>query len=75
LIGFALNEDDYICVKNLPGDIIAITDTTGITLVKYIYDAYGNFVVDVLRDIVIWQKQIRILTEAIAMIGKSGCIT
>ncbi len=75
MIGFALNEDDYICVKNLQGDIIAITDTEGIKLVKYIYDAYGNFVVDVLRDIVIWQKQIRILTEAIAVIGKSGCIT
>ncbi|MDD5601412.1 MAG: hypothetical protein WCR28_01955 [Candidatus Izemoplasmatales bacterium] len=47
MIGFTLNNDDYIYIKNLQVDIIAITDTEGITLVKYIYDAYCNFVVDV----------------------------
>ncbi|NLZ61316.1 MAG: transposase family protein [Acholeplasmataceae bacterium] len=36
MIGYTLNEDDYIYIKNLQGDIIAITDAEGITLVKYI---------------------------------------
>jgi RHS repeat-associated protein len=43
LIGLTYNNFDFIYIKNLEGDIIAITDTTGISLVKYTYDAYGNY--------------------------------
>ena len=43
LIGLTYNNLDFIYIKNLEGDIIAITDTEGITLVKYSYDAYSNF--------------------------------
>ena len=43
LIGLTYNNLDLIYIKNLEGDIIAITDTEGITLVKYSYDAYSNF--------------------------------
>ena len=40
--GFILNNSEtYLYVKNLQGDIIAIVDENGQTIVKYSYDAWG----------------------------------
>lgn len=41
LIGFSLNDTDYIYIKNLQGDIIAIADASGNIVVEYTYDAWG----------------------------------
>lgn len=41
-IGFSLNEENYIYVKNLLGDIIAIEDFAGHTICTYEYDSWGN---------------------------------
>lgn len=43
LQGFILNDSEtYLYVKNLQGDIIAIVDEQGRTIVEYSYDAWGN---------------------------------
>ncbi len=43
LQGFILNDSEtYLYVKNLQGDIIAIVDEQGQTIVEYSYDAWGN---------------------------------
>lgn len=43
LQGFILNDSEtYLYVKNLQGDIIAIVDEKGQTIVEYSYDAWGN---------------------------------
>jgi len=42
LTGFELNGTAYFYVKNLQGDIIAITDASGTKVVEYAYDAWGR---------------------------------
>ena len=40
--GFVFNSNTYIYRKDAYGNIIAILDSTGAVIVKYIYDAWGN---------------------------------
>ena len=42
LIGFEYNGTPYFYVKNIQGDIIAITDATGTQVVTYLYDSWGK---------------------------------
>jgi len=42
IIGFNYNGTDYFYRKNLQGDIIAILNTSGDIVAKYVYDAWGN---------------------------------
>ena len=42
LFGADINGTNYIYVKNIQGDIIAITDVSGTIVVRYTYDAWGN---------------------------------
>ena len=35
--------ESYVYVKNLQGDVTEVYDSTGLLLVTYTYDAYGNF--------------------------------
>jgi len=42
VIGFNYNGTDYYYRKNLQGDIIAILNTSGGIVAKYVYDAWGN---------------------------------
>jgi len=42
IIGFNYNGTDYFYRKNLQGDIIAILNTSGGIVAKYVYDAWGN---------------------------------
>ncbi len=44
IIGFSRNNTDYFYIKNLQGDVIAVTNASGRTLGKYNYDAWGNIV-------------------------------
>ncbi len=44
-IAFAYNGEVYYYKKDLLGNIIEILDTTGTTVVKYTYDAWGNHTV------------------------------
>ena len=39
--GLIYNDTPYYFVKNLQGDVIAITDTTGAVVARYSYDAWG----------------------------------
>ena len=42
--GLKYNGTAYYFYKNLQGDIIAITDDTGVTVARYTYDAWGSCV-------------------------------
>ena len=42
IIGFVHNENHYFYKKDLLGNVTEILDTTGTTVVKYTYDAWGN---------------------------------
>lgn len=42
LIGFEYNNNLYYYMKNAQNDIIAITDSSGDIVAKYLYDGYGN---------------------------------
>ena len=42
LLGFNNNGVDYVYVKNLQGDIIGIVNQSGVLVVEYSYDAWGN---------------------------------
>ncbi|MDE6285208.1 MAG: hypothetical protein K2M17_05625 [Bacilli bacterium] len=42
LNGFMLNGTEYFYKKNIQGDIIAIMDSSGNEIVRYVYDAWGN---------------------------------
>ncbi len=42
LIGFNLNDTEYIYLKNIQGDIEGILDLDGNLVVKYTYDAWGK---------------------------------
>ena len=44
-IAFAYNGEVYYYKKDLLGNVIEILDTTGTTVVKYTYDAWGNHTV------------------------------
>ena len=41
-VGFILNDTEYYYIKNLQGDITAITDANGTILAKYTYDVWGK---------------------------------
>ena len=41
-VGFTLNDTEYYYLKNLQGDITAITDANGTILAKYTYDEWGK---------------------------------
>ena len=41
-VGFTLNDTEYYYIKNLQGDITAITDANGIIVAKYTYDEWGK---------------------------------
>ena len=43
LVGFNYNGVEYLYKKNAQNDIIGICDINGEQIVKYYYDAYGNF--------------------------------
>lgn len=40
--GITYNGTTYFFVKNLQGDVISLLDSNGKTVVKYMYDAWGN---------------------------------
>ncbi len=43
VLGFIVaGATQYLYVKNLQGDIVAIVNETGVPVVRYIYDAWGN---------------------------------
>ncbi|MBE6752576.1 MAG: hypothetical protein E7556_08645 [Ruminococcaceae bacterium] len=43
VLGFIVNgTTQYLYVKNLQGDIVAIVNESGASVVRYIYDAWGN---------------------------------
>lgn len=43
VLGFIVNgTTQYLYVKNLQGDIVAIVNESGVPVVRYIYDAWGN---------------------------------
>ena len=42
LIGFKYSDTKYFYRKDILGNIIAIVDTSGNVVVKYVYDAWGN---------------------------------
>ena len=42
LNGFTLDGAEYFYKKNIQGDIIAIMESTGVEIVRYVYDAWGN---------------------------------
>ena len=42
LNGFSLNGTEYFYKKNIQGDIIAIMESSGNEIVRYVYDAWGN---------------------------------
>lgn len=44
LVSFELNGTSYYYVKNLQGDIIAITDDSGNKVVEYTYDSWGKLI-------------------------------
>lgn len=41
-LGFTYNGTAYYYVKNLQGDVIGITDSTGLLVVEYSYDTWGK---------------------------------
>ena len=41
-VGFTLNDTEYYYLKNLQGDITAITDANGNIVAKYTYDEWGK---------------------------------
>ena len=42
LLGFELGSEQYFYITNLVGDVIAIVDSNGETVVKYEYDPWGK---------------------------------
>jgi len=44
--GIIYNDTPYFFIKNLQGDVIAITDDNGETVAKYSYDAWGVCIVE-----------------------------
>lgn len=41
-IGFIYNENQYYYITNISGDIIGITESNGLAVAEYFYDAWGN---------------------------------
>ena len=41
-VGFNYNGTSYFYVRNLQGDVVAVTDADGTLVAKYAYDAWGN---------------------------------
>ena len=44
--GLRYDQFNYFFIKNLQGDVIAITDPTGLVCARYTYDAWGKCTVD-----------------------------
>ncbi|HEY8364535.1 MAG TPA: RHS repeat-associated core domain-containing protein, partial [Haloplasmataceae bacterium] len=44
LIGFKYNNNIYLYIRNLQGDITKIVNESGNVVVEYVYDAWGNIV-------------------------------
>jgi RHS repeat-associated protein len=44
LISFNLNGEDYFCITNQLGDIVALVDENRVEVAAYGYDAYGNLI-------------------------------
>lgn len=44
VISFQLDDATYFYVKNLQGDIIAITNSSGTKVVEYVYDSWGKLI-------------------------------
>lgn len=44
IIGFVYNGDAYYYIKDIQGNILSVVDNTGVILVQYEYDAYGNLI-------------------------------
>jgi len=57
VIGFNRAGVDYYYRKNLQGDIIAIVNTNGGIVAKYVYDAWGNHKVYTSADTLIYDSQ------------------
>lgn len=44
-VGFNYNGTPYFYVRNLQGDVVAVTDADGTLVAEYAYDAWGNIMV------------------------------
>lgn len=45
VIGFSMNDNTYLYVKDMFKNVIAITNQAGVEMCQYHYDAYGNFMI------------------------------
>lgn len=45
VIGFSMNDNTYLYVKDMFKNVIAITNQAGVEMCQYHYDAYGNFII------------------------------
>ena len=45
VIGFSMNDNTYLYVKDMFKNVIAITNQAGVEMCQYYYDAYGNFII------------------------------
>ncbi len=46
LLGFTYRNEDYVYKTEVHGNIIAILDKNGNTVVEYYYDAWGNYAIN-----------------------------
>jgi len=42
MLGFELNGTPYFYVRNLQGDVVAVLDSNGTVVARYVFDAWGN---------------------------------
>ena len=45
VIGFSMNDNTYLYIKDMFKNVIAITNQAGVEMCQYHYDAYGNFII------------------------------
>ena len=45
VIGFSMNNNTYLYIKDMFKNVIAITNQAGVEMCQYHYDAYGNFII------------------------------
>ena len=45
VIGFSMNDNTYLYVKDMFKNVIAIANQAGVEMCQYHYDAYGNFII------------------------------
>lgn len=46
IVGFVLNDNNYFYKKNFNGDVVGILDNTHKLICKYVYDYFGNHIVN-----------------------------